>query len=465
MKKILFLAVTAAAVTFFSGPAAAGILTLDSSSPSFTPPENFTNNTIMVSTLNEGGLVDVEGGATIAPTASTTAEIAISGTFSADAGDIFSAAYRFSADLNNATSIPYTITGTATILGVPLTFTATGTLEPGLHVYEGTAQTPVAFPVPATGDFSGTLTVDLSSIMSSSQTPESAAAGTVDILIQQLDIQLEPTAVTFNGPSQQLNISTRVNVGTGDNVLIGGFIITGNDPKLVVLRALGPSLLVSGVSGVLADPFLELHDSTGAEIATNDNWMDLSADDQTVLNDFGLTPTEDTESALVMTLDPGDYTVIVRGVNDTTGIALVEAYDLDQGTTDSKLANISTRGSVGTGDNVMIGGFIIGGGSAGFSQVIVRGLGPSLEARGVAGVLADPEIQLVDVNANVLATNDNWMDDPNMQTVIDNGLAPENDSESAIYDVLHPGNYTVILNGVNDTTGVGLVESYEIDQN
>lgn len=463
MKKILSLAVTVAAVTLFSIPALAGILTLDPSSPVFTPPEDFTNNTIMVSTLDEGGLVDVEGGATIAPTTSSTAEIAISGTFSADAGDIFSAAYRFSADLNNATSIPYTITGTATILGVPQTFTTTGTLDPGLHVYEGTAEIPAAFPVPVTGDFSGTLSLDLSSITATPQAPDSAVAGTVDILIQQLDLQLEPTAVTFNGPSQQLNISTRVNVGTGDNVLIGGFIVTGNDPKLVVLRALGPSLAVQGVAGVLEDPVLELHDSTGATIGTNDNWMDLSADDQTTLNDFGLAPTEDAESALVMTLDPGEYTIIVRGVNDTTGVALVEAYDLDQGTTDSKLANISTRGSVDTGDNVMIGGFIIGGGSAGFSQVIVRGLGPSLEARGVTGVLADPQIQLVDVNGTILATNDNWMDDPNMQTVIDNGLAPENDSESAIYDVLHPGNYTVILDGVNETAGVGLVESYEID--
>jgi hypothetical protein len=111
----------------------------------------------------------------------------------------------------------------------------------------------------------------------------------------------------------------------------------------------------------------------------------------------------------------------------------------------------------------MIGGFIIGGGGGGFGQIIVRGLGPSLEARGVSGVLADPEITLHDVNGNTLATNDNWMDDPNMQTVIDNGLAPENDSEAALYDVLHPGNYTVIVDGVNETTGVGLVESYQID--
>jgi len=397
MKKILSLAVAAAAVTFFSGRAIAGVLTLDPGSPTFTPPENFTNNTIMVSTIDEGGKVDVEGGATIAPTNGTTADIAISGTFTADAGDIPSAAYRFSADLNNATGVDFTITGTVTVLGIPSTFTATGTLSPGLHVYEGTAQAPLSFPVAVTGDFSATLSLDLSSIT------DSAVAGTVDLTIQQLDLAMEQTPATFNPPSQQLNISTRVNVGTGDNVLIGGFIITGTDSKLVVLRALGPSLTVQGVAGVLEDPMLELHDSTGATIDTNDNWMDLSADDQAVLTgtDPSLAPTEDAESALVETLAPGEYTVIVSGVNDTTGVALVEAYDLDQGTTDSKLANISTRGSVDTGDNVMIGGIILGGGGGGFGQIIVRGLGPSLTAHGVTGVLADPEITLHDVNGEI----------------------------------------------------------------
>ena len=164
MKKIVSLAVTATAVALLSGNVGAGVLTLDPSSPTFTPPENFTNNTIQVSVLNDGALVNVEGGATIAPTNGTTAEIAISGTYSALEGDKFSAAYRFSADLNNATGVDFTITGTATIFGVDQTFTATGTLEPGLHVYEGTAEIPVPFISPATGDFSATLSLDLSSI-------------------------------------------------------------------------------------------------------------------------------------------------------------------------------------------------------------------------------------------------------------------------------------------------------------
>jgi hypothetical protein len=459
MKKIPTFALAAIAAALLSGTAGGGILNLDASNPVFNPPEDFTNNMLMVSTVEDGTKVDVEGSVTVAPVASSTAEVMVSGTYSAVEGDKFSADYRFAADLNNATPVDFTITGTATILGIPQTFTSTGTLNPGLHVYEGTAEFPIPFSGPASGDFSVTLSLDLSSITAE------AAAGTVDLLVQQIDIQLAPTSVTFNGPSQQLNISTRANVGTGDNVLIGGFIVTGTDAKLVVLRALGPSLLVQGVAGSLADPVLELHDSTGATIATNDNWMDLSADDQTVLTDFNLAPTEDAESALVETLDPGEYTVIVRGANDSTGIALVEAYDLDQGTTDSKLANISTRGSVDTGDNVLIGGLIIGGGTGGFSQVIVRGLGPSLEARGVTGVLADPEITLHDINGDAIATNDNWMNDPNMQTVIDNGLAPEDPNEAAIYVVLHPGNYTAIVDGVNETSGVGLVESYEIDQN
>lgn len=462
MKKIFTLAVVAAtAATFFSGTALAGVLTLDPSSPTFTPPENFTDNLIMVSTLNDGALINVEGSATIAPTNGTTAEIGISGTYAAVEGDKFSAAYRFSADLNNATPVPFTITGTATVLGIPQTFTATGTIEPGLHVYQGTAEVPEPFISPAAGDFSATMSLDLSSISAS------AAAGTIDLQIQQLDIQLDPESAVFNLPSQQLNISTRANVGTGDNVLIGGFIVTGTDPKLVVLRALGPSLLVQGVAGVLEDPILELHATspTPLTVATNDNWMELSAEDQTVLTDNNLAPTEDAESALVQTLAPGEYTVIVRGLGDTSGVALVEAYDLDQGTTDSKLANISTRGSVDVGDNVMIGGFIIGGSNGGFSQVIVRGLGPSLEARGVSGVLLDPEITLHDVNGATIATNDNWMDDPNMQTVTDVGLAPEDPNEAALYVVLHPGNYTAIVDGVNETSGIGLVESYEIDQN
>jgi hypothetical protein len=246
-------------------------------------------------------------------------------------------------------------------------------------------------------------------------------------------------------------------------VLIGGIIITGTDTKQVVLRAIGPSLTGSGVTGALADPILELFDSTGTLLATNDNWMENSAADQTILTDAMLAPGDDLESALVANLDPGSYTAIVRGVDDTTGVALVEAYDLDNGATDSKFGNISTRGFVGTGEDVMIGGFILGGGGGGFAQVIVRGIGPSLADFGIADVLADPTLELHNSDGDVVASNDNWMDDPNMQTVADHGLAPGDANESAIYEVLPIGAYTVILSGVGDTTGVGLVESYNVD--
>ena len=281
--------------------------------------------------------------------------------------------------------------------------------------------------------------------------------------MQQLDFQLSPNPVAVIPPSEAQNISTRANVGTGDNALIGGLIITGADPIQVVLRAIGPSLRVSGVTGVLADPTLELHDSTGAVIASNDNWQDNTAEDQMVLTDNSLAPTDDLESAVVMTLDPGAYTVIVRGLADTTGVGLVEAYNIDTSTTDSKFANISTRGFVETGENVMIGGFILGGGGGGLSEVIVRGIGPSLTGFGVTDALADPLLELHNSDGDLIDSNDNWMDNPNMQTISDKGLAPSDPNEAALYEILPAGSCTAILSGVGDTTGTGLVETYDAD--
>jgi hypothetical protein len=192
--------------------------------------------------------------------------------------------------------------------------------------------------------------------------------------------------------------------------------------------------------------------------------MDNSEADRTILIDNDLAPGSDLESALVVNPSPGAYTAIVRGVGDTTGVALVEAYDLDNGATDSQLANISTRGFVGTGEDVMIGGFILGGGGVGASaQIIVRGIGPSLADFGVTDPLPDPFLELHNADGDVVASNDNWMDDPNMQTVADRGLAPSEPNESAIYEVLPSGAYTAILSGVGNTTGVGLVESYDVD--
>lgn len=264
-----------------------------------------------------------------------------------------------------------------------------------------------------------------------------------------------PPAATF------ANISTRLNVLTDDNVLIGGFIITGVDAKQVALRAIGPSLAAFGVSGVLANPLLSLYDSTGAVIATNDNWMENSSADQTVLINDGLAPTDPAESAIVRTLEPDAYTAIVSGVGNTTGVALVEAYDIDAAAA-SQLANISTRGFVATNDDVMIGGVIIVGGSDSRNTILMRGLGPSLAALKVTNALQDPNLDLYDSDGVVIASNDNWMDSPDMQTIIDDGLAPTEDKESAILAVLAPGAYTAILSGVNGATGVGLVEAYNL---
>jgi hypothetical protein len=258
-----------------------------------------------------------------------------------------------------------------------------------------------------------------------------------------------------------LNISTRVRVQNGDNAMIGGFIITGTEPKTVLVRAIGPSL---PVSGVLADPVIAVHGPSGEFLGGNDNWDDALTRQQ--INDSGLAPSNDLESALWGVINPGAYTVILTGNNGGTGVGLVEVYDLDR-TVDTNLGNISTRGFVDTGDNVMIGGFIVGGGSpTGSAQVVVRAVGPSLSAAGVAGALANPTLDLHDGNGTLLASNDNWKTRPDgtsQQAEIEaTTIPPTNDFESALVRTLEPGNYTVIVRGNNSTTGVGLVEAYHL---
>jgi hypothetical protein len=240
-------------------------------------------------------------------------------------------------------------------------------------------------------------------------------------------------------------------VETGDNVLIGGFIITGTQAKKVMVRAIGPSL---PLVGLLADPTLELHDGVGTLIASNDNWMD--APNKQEIIDSTIAPTNDFESAILTTLDPGLYTAIVRGVNATTGIALVEAYDLDLATR-SILANISTRGLVQVGDNVMIGGIIILGVDP--QEVLLRAIGPSLP---VAGALADPTLELHDKDGVVIASNDNWRSDQEADIMATN-IPPTDDAESAILMTLTPDAYTAIVRGKDDTTGIALVEAYQLD--
>jgi len=269
-----------------------------------------------------------------------------------------------------------------------------------------------------------------------------------------IPIHLESTKFPTVGP-QALNLSTRGLVSEGDNVLIGGFIVTGPNPKSVVLRALGPSLSGFGLSNVLSDPVLSVYNSSHTLIASNDNWQ--SDPNHFILEANGLAPANLLESATVQTLAPGAYTVIVRGKDPTPGIGLVELYDLSP-QSNSTLKNMSTRGSVGTTDDVLISGFIVG--DVDSATVVVRALGPSLAASGVSGVLSDPILTIYDSTGSAIATNDNWQDDNSANLVQKNGLAPPNALESALVLHLPAGAYTAIVRGANDVTGVGLAEVY-----
>jgi hypothetical protein len=268
-----------------------------------------------------------------------------------------------------------------------------------------------------------------------------------------------PTPAPTPSSSHLANISTRLNVGVNDDVLIGGFIVRGPVSKRMILRAVGPSLTGAGVSGAMADPTLELHDSAGATIATNDNWQ--SSAQASEISASGLAPRNPLESAIIATLEPGNYTAIVRGVNNTTGIALVEGYALDS--TATRLVNVSTRGQVGMRDDVLIGGFIVTGSDS--KTLMVRALGPSLGtgAHPLAGVLLNPVLELHDGSGNLLSSNDDWVSSPQHAAIVASGLAPSNSIESAILITLSPGNYTAIVRGVNNATGIGLVEVYDLD--
>ncbi len=263
-----------------------------------------------------------------------------------------------------------------------------------------------------------------------------------------------PTPTPSGTPGVLGNISTRLRVETGDNVLIGGFIITGTQPKKIIVRAIGPSLS-SFFSGALADPILELRDSAGGLIRSNDNWR---TDQETEIMATMIPPSNNLESAIVATLlaNNSAYTAIVRGVNNGTGIGVVEAYDLDR-TVDSKLGNISTRGFVQTGDNVLIGGLIVLGQNP--LRVIVRAIGPSLP---VSGALGNPILELHDGNGALIASNDDWRTDQEAE-IMATGIPPSNNLESAIVRDLAPGSYTAIVRGVNSTTGIAVVEAYGLN--
>jgi hypothetical protein len=277
-------------------------------------------------------------------------------------------------------------------------------------------------------------------------------------------------------PAQLGNISTRAFVQTGDNVVIGGFIVQGTQTKRVIIRAIGPELSQYGIPNALANPTLELHDSMGALIASNDNWQFtiiggiITQDQGLEIRDSGYAPGNPLESAVIAELRPGNYTAIVRGVNSMTGVALVEAYDLS-GNANAILANISTRAFVQTADNVMIGGFILQGAQP--KRVIIRAIGPELSAPpfNIPNALANPTLELHNAAGALIASNDNWQftiiggiitHDQGID-IRNSGHAPGNPLESAVIADLPPGNYTAIVRGVNNTTGVALVEVYDLD--
>ena len=269
-----------------------------------------------------------------------------------------------------------------------------------------------------------------------------------------------PPFQASNPAPNLVNLSTRAFVGTGERALIGGFIIQGTQPATVILRAIGNSLPALGITNALRDPVMELRASSGAILATSDDWIDDAfAGD---VASYRLDPSNSRESAIFATLNPGAYTFVVRAFDNNdgqlTGTAIVELYDLH--TTGGRAANISTRGQVLQGDQVLIGGFIVGGGQS--KTVIARALGPSLANQGVAGALTDPNLELRDAAGTLLASNNNWGDGANAAQIQAEGFAPSQPAESAVRVTLNPGNFTAIVRSANAGTGIGLVEIYDL---
>jgi hypothetical protein len=287
--------------------------------------------------------------------------------------------------------------------------------------------------------------------------------GTANITVTATDLEGATVQDTFTvnviaAPGRLVQLSTRMQVGTGDNALIGGFIMQGAPPKRLMIRGIGPS---TGLPGALEDPVLELRDGTGALLATNDNWVDASNMLDMIDSGVGLARPE--ESGILVTV-PSDtnnafYTAIVRGVNNTTGLGLVEVYDLDSGP-GSTLLNISTRGQVNVDPNALIGGFFIGGTES--KTIVVRAIGPSLTALGVSGALVDPTLEFFNGQGTKLAENDDWETGANKAQIQSSGLAPTNAKESAVLQTLSAGPYTAVVRGANSGTGIGSVEVYQL---
>ncbi len=342
---------------------------------------------------------------------------------------------------------PVTVNGNGTYTSSAFTPTAAGTYR-WIATYSGDGTNGVA--AGACNDPNESVVVSPPATPTPTPTPSPTATPT-------------PTPTPTPSPtpaSQAVNLSTRMHVAPGDNNAgIGGFIITGSAPKHVIIRAIGPSLTKFGFSDseVLADPTVEVHGPGSFGTITNNNWRDSQ---EAQIKADGLPPTHDLEAAIDATLPPGAYTAIIRGNGTGAGIALFEVYDLDTGAA-SKLANLSTRAHVGTGSNVVIAGFVLGG-NAGDDRVVVRGLGPSLSSFGVSNTLQDPTLELRDQNGVLLIANNDWQDDSAQAAEITSAsVAPTDTRESAIAATLPPGLYTAILAGRNNSEGVGIIEVYD----
>jgi hypothetical protein len=302
--------------------------------------------------------------------------------------------------------------------------------------------------------YAGPASVQLTNPNNATATASFSTQGTYTFMVSVSDnvhaVAYDAVVVKVMPHVRMANISTRLAVGTGQDVAIAGFIINGNSPKSVIVRALGPTLSGFGVAGVLDDPMLDLRDGAGNPIAMNDNWK---SSQQQAIGDSGFAPANDSEAAIISTLAPGNYTAIVSGNSNTTGVSLVEVYELDS---TARLLNISTRGFVGGNNDVIIAGVILNGSDNG--TICFRALGPSLAAHGVQGVLANPRLDLFDAQGIKVGANDNWKD-WQKDTIDSAGFAPANPAESALLIDLAPGSYTAIVSGVGGATGVALVEA------
>jgi CSLREA domain-containing protein len=410
-----YTAIAATTLTFQAADATKQFTIQVNGDTTFEPDEAFT---VHLSTPVDATISDADGTGTIVnddaaptPTATATATATPTSTPTATATSTPSA---------TATSTP-----TATATSTP---TATATVAPT-----------------ATATATATATPKATATATATATPTATATAT-------------PTATPTATAQQTLNIATRLRVETGDNAMIAGFIITGNSNKNVVVRGMGPSLAVFGLTGLLQDPVVELR-SSNSSLFTNDNWKDTQ---RSLIEGTNFQPSDDRESVIIMNnLPPANYTATLTGKNNTTGLGLVEVYD-NNPAVDAQLGNISTRGLVQGGNNVMIGGFILGNGSNN-SRIVVRGLGPSLSQFGLNNVLADPTLELRNADGTLVIVNDNWTDDPvSAAQLTANGFAPQNQKESGIFTSLPAGQFTAILAGKNGSVGIGLVEIYNL---